>query len=132
MSYVRQQSSRFSHNTTPESQDSSIPGRNSADPSNIMPPPSTNNRGCNIYGCMVDVSKLTPAQWQHHPIILLQHYHELCNTNDPLSMFVSPPPIPNIESFSQSTISSLGSGSLGKNRYDVNIQQQNTSEVADK
>ena len=39
--------------------------------------------------------------------MLLEHYHELCNTNDPSSTFVSPPPIPNIESFSQSNISSL-------------------------
>ena len=46
-------------------------------------------------------------------------------------MFVSPPPIPNIESLSQSTISSLFSGSFGRNRHDVNIQQQTTSEVAD-
>ena len=47
-------------------------------------------------------------------------------------MFVSPPPIPNIESLSQSTISSLGSGSFFRNRYDVNIKQQTTLEVADK
>ena len=47
------------------------------------------------------------------------------------SIFVSPTPIPNIESLSQSTISSLGSGSFGRNIYDVNIQQQTTSEVAD-
>ena len=46
--------------TTHELQASSIPGRTSPDPSNIMPPPSTNNGSCNIYGCMVDVSKLTP------------------------------------------------------------------------
>ena len=46
-------------------------------------------------------------------------------------MFVSPPPIPNIESLSQSTISSLDSGSFGRNQSDVNIQQQTTSELAD-
>ena len=46
-------------------------------------------------------------------------------------MFVSPPPIPNIEALSQSTISSLGSGSFGRNRSDVNIQQLTTPEVAD-
>ena len=63
--------------------------------------------------------------------MLLQHYHEFCNTNEPSSMFVSPPPITNIESLSQSTISSLYSGSFGRNRYDMNIQQQTTSEVAD-
>ena len=45
-------------------------------------------------------------------------------------MFVSPPPITNIESLSQSTISSLGSGLFGRNRADVNIQQPNTSELA--
>ena len=45
-------------------------------------------------------------------------------------MFVSPPPIPNIESLSQYTISSLDSESFGGNRVDVNIQQQTTSEVA--
>ena len=45
-------------------------------------------------------------------------------------MCVSPPPIPNIESLSQSTISSLDSGSFGRNRDEVNIQQQTTLEVA--
>ena len=44
--------------------------------------------------------------------------------------FFSPPPIPNIESFSQSTISSLDSGSFDRNRADGNIQQPNTLEVA--
>ena len=66
-----------------------------------------------------------------YAVILLQHYHELCNTNDPSSIFVSPPPIPNIESLSQSTISSLDSGSFVRNKADVNIQQQITLEVAD-
>ena len=80
---------------------------------------------------MVGVSKLTPSQRQHHAVMLLQHYHKLCNTNDPLSMFVSPPPIPNIESLSQSTISSLDSGSFGRNRSGVNIQQPTTLEVSD-
>ena len=45
-------------------------------------------------------------------------------------MLVSPPPIPNIESLSQYTISSLDSGSCDRNRDDGNIQQQTTSEVA--
>ena len=45
-------------------------------------------------------------------------------------MFVSLPPIPNIESLSQSTISSLDSGSCDINRAEGNIQQQTTSEVA--
>ena len=54
----------------------------------------------------------------------------MCNTNDPSSTFVSPPPIPNIESFSQSTISSLDSVSFDRNRADGNIQQPTTSEVA--
>ena len=44
--------------------------------------------------------------------------------------FFSPPPIPNIESFSQSTISSLYSGSFDRNRASGNIQQPTTSEVA--
>ena len=96
MSLVHQQSYRSSHNTTHELQASSITGRTSPDPSNTMPPPSTNNGGQNIYGCMVDVSKLTPEKQQQHAVMLLQHYHELCNTNDPSSMFVYPPPIPNI------------------------------------
>ena len=95
-----------------------------------MPPPSTNNGSRNIYECMVDVSKLEPAQQQQHAVMLLEHYHELCNMNDPSSTFVSPPPIPNIESFSQSTISSLYSGSCDRNRADWNIQQQTTLEVA--
>ena len=107
LSSVRQQSSSSSHNTTHELQASSIPCQTSPDPSNTMPPPSINNGSHNIYGCMVDVSKLTPAQRQQHAVMLLQHYHELHNTNDPSSMFVSPPPIPNIESLSQYTISSL-------------------------
>ena len=127
LSSVGQQSSSSSHNTTHELQASSILGRNSPDPSNTMPPPSTNNGSRNIYGCMVNVSKLTPAQQQHHYLMLIQNYHELCNTNDPSSMFVSPPPIPNIESLSQSTISSLDIGSFGRNRVDMNIQQPTTS-----
>ena len=80
---------------------------------------------------MADVSKLTLTQRQKHAVMLLQNYLELCNTNEPSSMFVSPPPIPEIESLSQSTRSSLDSGSFGRNRSDVNIQQQTTSEVAD-
>ena len=113
-----------------ELQASSIPGRTSPDLSNTMPPPSTNNGSRNIYGCMVDVSKLTPTQRQQHAVMLLEHYHKLCNTNYPSSMFVSPPSIPNIESLSQSTISSLDSGSCDRNRADRNIQQQTTLEVA--
>ena len=62
--------------------------------------------------------------------MLLENYHELCNTNDPSSTFVSPPTIPNIESFSQSTISSLDSGSFDRNRADGNNQQPTTLEVA--
>ena len=46
-------------------------------------------------------------------------------------MFVFPPPIPSIKSLSQSTLSSLDSGSFGRNLDDVNIQQQTTLEVAD-
>ena len=46
-------------------------------------------------------------------------------------MFVSPTPIPNIESLSISTISSLDSKSLGRNRADMNIQQPTTSELSD-
>ena len=131
-SSVRQQSSSSSPNTTHELQDSSIPGQTSPDPSNTMPPPSTNDGSRNIYGCMVDVSKLTPAQGQQNAVILLQHYREFCNTNDPSSMFVSTPPIPNIESLSQSTISSLDSGSFDRNRADGDIQQPTTSEVANR
>ena len=78
---------------------------------------------------MVDVSKLKPPQRQQHAVMLLQHYHELCNTNDTSSMFVSPPPIPNIESLSQSTISSQDSGSFNRNLSDGNIQQPTTSEL---
>ena len=42
MSEVRQQSSRSSHNTTHELQDSSIPSWTSPNPSNTVPPLSTN------------------------------------------------------------------------------------------
>ena len=97
MSSVFQQSSSSSHNTTHELQASSIPGRTSPDPSNTMAPPSTNDGSRNIYGCMVDVSKLAPAQRQQHAVMTLDHYLELCNTNEPSSTFVSPPPIPNNE-----------------------------------
>ena len=45
-------------------------------------------------------------------------------------MFVSPPPITHIESLSQSTISSLDSGSFDRNRADGNIQQPTTLEVS--
>ena len=44
-------------------------------------------------------------------------------------MFLSPTPILKIESWSQSTIQSLYSGSFGRNRADVNIKQQTTSEL---
>ena len=83
LSLVRQQSSSSSHNTTHELQASSIPVRTSPNPSNTMPPPSTNNGSRNIYGCMVDVSKFTQAKRQQHALMLLQHCHKLCNTNDP-------------------------------------------------
>ena len=126
LSSVCQHSSRSTQNTTPESQASPIPCQTSDNPSNTMPPLSTNNGSRNIYGFMVDVSKLTPAKQQHYAVILLHNYHELCNTINPSSMFVSPPPIPNIESLYQSTISSLGSGSFVINRDDVNIRQQTT------
>ena len=62
--------------------------------------------------------------------MLLEHYHELCNTNDPSSKSVSPPTITNIDPLSQSTISSLDSGSCDRNRADGNNQQPTTSEVA--
>ena len=64
LSLVFQQSYSSSHNTTHELQASSIPGRTSPDPSNTMPPTSTKNISRNLYGCMVDVSKLTPTQRQ--------------------------------------------------------------------
>ena len=76
------------------------------------------------------MSKLTPAQQQQHAVMLLQYYRELCNTNDPSSMFVSPPPIPNIKSLSQSIISSLDSGSFGRNQAGVNIKKPTTLEVS--
>ena len=97
MSYVRQQSYRSSQNTTHESQAYSIPSWTSPDLSYTMPPLSRKNGGRNIYGCMVDVSNLKPAQQQDHAVMLLHHYHGLFNMNDPSSMCVSPPPIPNIE-----------------------------------
>ena len=75
ISSVFQQSSISSQNTTPELQASSIPGWISADPSNTMPPPSTNNGSRNIYGSMADVYKLTLAQLKQHAVLLLQRYH---------------------------------------------------------
>ena len=62
--------------------------------------------------------------------MLIQHYQKMYNMNDPSSMFVYQPPIPNIESLSQSTISSLDSGLFGRNWADMNIQEQTTSEVS--
>ena len=114
-----------------ELQASSIPGQTSPDPSNTMPAPSTNNGSPNVYVCMVDVSKFTPAQQQQNAVMLLQHYHELCNRNDTSSMFVSPHPIPNNESLSQYTISSFDSRLFGRNRSYMYIKQPNTLEVAD-
>ena len=126
MSSVLQKSSSSSPNTTHDLQASSIPGRNSPYPSNTMPPPPTNDGNQNIYGCMVDMSQFKPAQRKQHAVMLLEHYHELCNMNDPSSTFVSPPPIPNIELFSQSTISSLDSGSSDRNQADGDNQQPTT------
>ena len=83
LSLVCQKPSSSSPKKTHESQASSIPGRTSPDTSNTMPPPPTNDGNHNIYGCMVDVSKLTPAKIQQHAVMLLAHYHKLCNTNDP-------------------------------------------------
>ena len=97
LSSVFQKSSSSSYNKTHELQASLIPGQTSADPSNTMKTLYTKNRSRNIYGCMVDVSKLAPVQRQEHVIILLHHYNGLCNMNYPSSMFVSPPPILNIE-----------------------------------
>ena len=96
-----------------------------------MPLPSTKTGSRNIYGCLVDVSKLIPAQQKQHAVMLIQHYHDLCNIKTPSSIFLSPPPIPNIESLYQSTISSLDSGSFGIKQADVNIQEPTTSVVAD-
>ena len=62
LSSVCQQSSSSSHSTTHQLQDSSIPGCTPPDPSNTIPPPSTNNGIRNIYGCLVDVYKLTQTQ----------------------------------------------------------------------
>ena len=50
--------------------------------------------------------------------------------NEPSSTLFSPPPIPNIESFSQSTISSLDSRSFDRNRADGNNKQPTTLELA--
>ena len=81
--FVCKQSSSYSQNKMPDSQASSIPGRNSADLSNTMPLSSTKNGSRNIYGCMVDASKLTSEKRQKHDVMLLHNYHELCNTDDP-------------------------------------------------
>ena len=62
--------------------------------------------------------------------MLIQHYNELCNTNEPSSMFVSPPPILKIESLSKSTISSIDRGSFDRNRAGRDILQPTTSEVS--
>ena len=79
---------------------------------------------------MVDLYKFILAQRQQYAVILLQRYHKLCITNYPSSMFAYLPPILNIESLSQSTITSLDSELFGRNRSHLNIQQQTISEVA--
>ena len=97
MSLVYQHSYSSSNNTTHEFQDYSIPRRPLPDTLNTMPPLSTKTVSRKIYGCMVDVSKLIPAKRQQRVVMLLHNYHELYNTNETSSMFVSPPPILNIE-----------------------------------
>ena len=91
LSSVSQKSSRSSYNTTHELQASSITG-----PTYPVPPPSTKNGSHNIYGCIVAVYRLTLEQRQPYAVMLLQYYHELSNTNEPLLMCAYPPPITNI------------------------------------
>eukprot|EP00978_Attheya_sp_CCMP212_P017891 scaffold48234_cov60-Attheya_sp.AAC.5 len=78
-------------------------------PSSAMAPLLSNQGSHNFFGSsMVDVNQLTPLQREQHTTMIIQHYHALCNTNKDSSTFVSPPPIPTIESLSQSTVSSMG------------------------
>jgi hypothetical protein len=70
---------------------------------------SSNRESHNHYGGIVDVSRLTPSQREQLDTIIIQQYRALCNETEDPSTFVSTPPIPTVESLSQSTISSLGS-----------------------
>ena len=53
LSSVCQQSPRSSYNTTHKLQAYSIPGRNSPDPSNTMPPPSSKNTRLTVSVCVL-------------------------------------------------------------------------------
>ena len=88
---------------------------------------STENiRSNNVYRNIVDVSKLTNEERQEHAAMLIQHYEELCNTNDDATSFISPPPFPNISLLSTSTISSLGNSSSSRNKDQVNDNTMKT------
>jgi hypothetical protein len=85
---------------------------------------STENiRSNNVYRNIVDVSKLTNEERQEHAAMLIQHYEELCNTNDDATSFISPPPFPNISLLSTSTISSLGNSSSSRMASTANKDQ---------
>jgi uncharacterized protein (UPF0335 family) len=84
---------------------------------------TVNIRSNNVYRNIVDVSKLTNEEQQEHAAMLLQHYQELCNTNDDATTFISPPPLPNISLLSTSTISSLGNLSPGRMSSTANKDQ---------
>ena len=80
-----------------------------------------------MHGGYVEVDTGTATIARHTVNSALSRF---CNTDNPSSIFVSSPSFPSIESLSKSTISSLGSGSFGRNIYGVNIQQRTTSKVA--
>ena len=103
MSLVCQQSSSSLHNTTHELQASSIPGRNSPDPSNTCHrcPPRTK------VTIFMDAWLPCLSWHQNNDNIMPYCYFSIitsCVTkNEPSSMFVSPPHIPNIEPLSHPT-----------------------------
>eukprot|EP00978_Attheya_sp_CCMP212_P041745 scaffold243417_cov75-Attheya_sp.AAC.1 len=83
-------------------------------PATPVDPPLCNRESHNDYGGIVDVNRLSQSQRVQLDTMIIEQYHALCNTTEEPSAFVSTPPIPSIESFSQSTISSLGTrGSRG-------------------
>eukprot|EP00978_Attheya_sp_CCMP212_P042643 scaffold263509_cov41-Attheya_sp.AAC.1 len=100
--------------TTPQPNTGAMPTRvNGTTPTShhrdtSVEPPLHNRESHNNYGGIVDVNRLSQSQREQLDTMIIQQYLALCNTNEDSSTFVSPPPIPTIESLSQSTVSSLG------------------------
>ena len=82
------------------------------------------------YGGIVDVTRLTSAQREEFDRMIITQYHALCNENEEPSSFVSTPPIPNIDSLSQSTISSLGTGGSRSSTFSSSTTTSSSSHIS--